>query len=106
MVLEAVDVPLENQRLLNVAPPPEKVIAVLLVSVILMVELEGVRVRPVVVAVVQTVPVAAKLQVPVPISIDLVLEFEELTAPASKDWLLASKVPLVIVRVLAASILK
>ena len=72
IVLEAVLVPLENQRLLNVRESPENEIAVLEVSVILVVP-ASVNVSPVVVAVFQTVPVPVRVQRPVPLAIVLVV---------------------------------
>lgn len=100
MVLEAVLAPRENHILLKVFPPPEKVFAVLLVSVIFMVEVLPFTVRLVAVAVVQTVPVPDNVQVPDPMVITRVLALLEENAGVDTFLLLASRVPWVRVKVL------
>lgn len=92
-------VPPENQRLLNVFPPPAKVTPVAEVSVIFMVEVFWFKVRLVVVLVAHTVPVPAKVRVPLPMVSVRVLELLELNNPAVKFFPFASKVPLVSVAV-------
>ena len=64
-----------------------------------MVEVLSVRVRPVVVAVVQTVSVPFKVHVPVPRAMVRVLALEEETLATVMSVPLASKLPLVTVRV-------
>ena len=102
IVFEAVLAPRDHQILLKVSPPPEKVLAVVDVSVILIVEVSWPSVSPVIVAVVQTVPVPDSVQVPLPIVITLVFELLEENFPIEKFLLFASKVPLVRVTVLVA----
>ena len=90
----------EKVMLLNVFDPPANVLAVADVSLIVMVEVLAVTVRLVAVAVVHTVPVPLSVQVPVPMLIVLVLELEEEKLAMVMLAPLASKVPVVSVKVL------
>ncbi len=82
-----------------VNPPPAKVIAVLVESVNLIVELLGVNVIPDEVAIVQGVLVPTIVHVPVPICNALVLELLEENVPTLTVLLLALNVPAVRVNV-------
>lgn len=97
MVLLAVLAPRDHQILLKVFPPPEKIQAVLLVSVNLMVEVLAFKVRFVVVAVVQVgagLCAVVIVHVPEPMVIVLLLELLESQLPKVRLLLFASKVPL------------
>lgn len=89
-----------NQILLKVFHHPENVFVCDVASVILTVEVFALKVRPVIVAVFQTVPVPERVQVPDPIVIVRVLEFVEAKLVKVRFLLFASIVPVVCVRVL------
>ena len=99
--------PAEIQMLGKLASEPAEI--VLLVdelSVVLMIEVERVRVNPVVVEVSQTVPVPERDHVPVLIVITLVFALAEENKPVEIFFVLASMVPLVRVKVAVAPSVK
>src|SRR3989344_4065749 len=93
----AVLAPASLQKLLNVLPPPENVLAVDVEFVILIVEVSAFRVRFDTDAVFQTVPVPVNVHVPLPIEIVRVVESELLNVGLLKLKSLASKCPAVTV---------
>lgn len=108
VLLVAVCVPRDHQRLLKVRPPPANAtVPPVVVSVILMVEVPALKVRPVVVAVFQAVVFpAVRVHVPEPIVIERVLLLLLANAPTERFLLFAVNVPAVIVNVLAGSIVR
>src|SRR5688500_16507176 len=97
-VLEPVKVPAPiplpvMDELLNVSPRPANVFAVEDVSLSTMVDVLSVSVRPVVVAVVQTVPVPLSVHVPVPMEMARVFELEEEKFATETSYVTALSVP-------------